>query len=417
MASYMKRFDFKSPQLTPIATTPSVLDERFESSLASRIDTKSGAANQSTRDSNMDLFEQENIVSSSNPTQLFVFIKSKDWTKVVKKCRSNNRGDKDEASTWIVEKNTDGTVRWKLLPIHQACEIKAPSEVIKALIDAYPEGLRMKDSGGDLPLHLACRERASKAVISSVLSAYVDAATIPDDEGRLPLHLACRQGAQVEAVSNLINAYHRASRTPDSYSLLPIHWACAQNASEDIVEVLLRANPDALDAEDKWGRTPLTLAMSSSNPDKEKVITALKRDPSYWTTNLLKKIDNLQSRCEETDSKAKGLERKLQEVTLSNTNASTTFNEVKRELENENERLKDQVRTLTTRCNKAEEIMEQLNDENGRLKRHIKNMESRISLVQSVFKGLEMQRMAIMGVAGQMEENIKKAEIAMNDDM
>ena len=54
--------------------------------------------------------------SSEDPTPLFSFIKSRKWTNVVVRCRS---AEKAEAGTWIVEKNIDGSVRWKLLPLHQ----------------------------------------------------------------------------------------------------------------------------------------------------------------------------------------------------------------------------------------------------------------------------------------------------------
>jgi ankyrin repeat protein len=182
----------------------------------------------------------------------------------------------------------------------QACENKAPSEVIKSLITAYPESLMMKDSFGDLPLHLACRERGSKAAIAVLLSKEPAAAQIEDAEGRLPLHLACRQGVAVQIVDSLIVCYYRAARTPDSYSLIPLHWACAQNSSLAIIESLLRAHPDPCDLKDKWGRTPLSLAEASTNPEKEKVIKALLKEPTFWTTSLVDEIDTLKHKLDET---------------------------------------------------------------------------------------------------------------------
>lgn len=344
---------------------------------------------------------------------LFNVIKSRDWSNVVKRCKSHN---KNEAATWIVEKNSDGSLRWKLLPLHHACENKAPSEVVKALIEAFPSGVGMKDSGGDLPLHLACRERASKSVISYLLHADPEAAKVEDDEGRLPLHLACRQGAGVEIIDNLIISYHRAARTADSYSLLPLHWACAQNATPEVIESLLRANPDAVDNKDKWGRTPMSLTLASTNSQKEAIVEKLKKDPSYWTTQIKREINSLKYKLEETSTtekissnRAKTLESKLADVTEASNSAAVSFRELKNELEDENAELKERVRTLTVQNNNSEHLLDKLNEENTRMSRELKSLTTRLTAITSIFRSMENQRKQILQVTGDMEESLHKA--------
>lgn len=54
-------------------------------------------------------------VNAQNPTKLFAFVSKRNWSGAVKRCTSNST----EASKWIVEYNKDGTIRWRLLPIHQ----------------------------------------------------------------------------------------------------------------------------------------------------------------------------------------------------------------------------------------------------------------------------------------------------------
>ena len=56
------------------------------------------------------------VVSSSEKTELFSLILKRNWPDAVKRCRAEGAM---EAMTWIVEENTDGSIRWKLLPIHQ----------------------------------------------------------------------------------------------------------------------------------------------------------------------------------------------------------------------------------------------------------------------------------------------------------
>jgi len=58
----------------------------------------------------------ESFVTSKDPTKLFSFVKKKNWAGVVKRCKGE---DRKEASTWVVEHNADGKLRWKLLPIHE----------------------------------------------------------------------------------------------------------------------------------------------------------------------------------------------------------------------------------------------------------------------------------------------------------
>lgn len=56
------------------------------------------------------------VVSSTNPTAIFSAIKERDWSTVVNLCLN---APENHAGTWIVEKNVDRSIRWKLLPIHQ----------------------------------------------------------------------------------------------------------------------------------------------------------------------------------------------------------------------------------------------------------------------------------------------------------
>lgn len=341
-------------------------------------------------------------VSSHNPTKLFSFVTKRNWTGAVKRCSG---ADKVEATKWIVEHNNDGSIRWRLLPIHQACENKAPSEVVKALIAAYPESLMMKDSGGYLPLHLACRERGSKAVIAALLSTEPGAAKIKDSEGRLPLHLACRQGVAVQVVDSLIVCHYRAARTPDSYSLIPLHWACAQNANLASVESLLRAHPDSTDLKDKWGRTPLSLAQASTNPEKEEVIKALLKEPSFWTSSLVDEIDKLKHKIDETvtvEGKANEQVNKLQ-----GENAKL------REL---NFSLKEKVAEMSNMNKFSDDDIDKLNEDNSSLVSEVGKLKKKLNEFTFIFRSMEDQRKELMKISEEMEASLQQAVNVAGDD-
>jgi len=196
----------------------------------------------------------------------------------------------------------------------------------------------------------------------------------------------------------LIVCHYRAARTPDSYNLLPIHWACAQNANVGIVESLLRANPDALDHKDKWGRTPLALAEASTNPEKDGVLTALKREPSYWTTTLVEEIDNLKKKVERSSNEENKISSKVED------------------LQRENAMLKEQVVDITSRNKYSDEDISKVNDENSALATEIGDLKKKLNEFTFIFRGMEEQRKALIKITKDMETSLQQAVDVAGDD-
>lgn len=302
--------------------------------------------------------EQRQQVTSSATTILFDLIKNREWERVIQRCEECP----SEAAVWIVEDNNyDGSIRWKLLPIHQACEGRPPDHVISALLKAYPRSALERDMGGSLPLHLACRERAHKSVTDVLLHHCKKSINFVDNEGRLPLHLACRQGATTDLVEDLLRRYYRGAMQQDMDGMLPIHWACAQNASCSVIESLLRAYPDSVNVIDKMSRTPLTILLSSSHPEKEAVIVALNRDISYWTTSLQDEVSNLKTLLAHAESEEQSLREELTEL-------KHRFNQVDIQLDqciNDKVALQNDNCTLAGQCEEItiqNKMLQQTND-------------------------------------------------------
>ena len=91
------------------------------------------------------------------------------------------------------------------LPLHWAVMKQASAEVVTALLDAHPEGAKVKDHPeGRLPLHWAAEKKASAAVVTALLDAHRDGAKVRDRLDRLPLHLAFRTNAEAAV-------YHRCT--------------------------------------------------------------------------------------------------------------------------------------------------------------------------------------------------------------
>ena len=45
-------------------------------------------------------------------------------------------------------------------PLYMACRRKAPVEVVRMLLDAYPEAVKMKGGYNEFPIHVACDSEA-----------------------------------------------------------------------------------------------------------------------------------------------------------------------------------------------------------------------------------------------------------------
>lgn len=100
-----------------------------------------------------DAFSEPECDYDSSPTQLYKLIENKAWDAAI--CRV--RSCPEEARTWVCRREKtkgggggggggeQGQIRWRLLPIHATCVFRSPLSLIEALIEAYPDGARMKD--------------------------------------------------------------------------------------------------------------------------------------------------------------------------------------------------------------------------------------------------------------------------------
>ena len=185
-----------------------------------------------------------------NITKLYECITSCNWDEAIKAAQSNP----DEAKTWVVrhydEEDSEGgenEIMWRFLPLHSACARQPPADVIKALLNAYPDGAKCVDDQGMYALHYACGNQASREVVRMLLMSFPDAARLSDPRGMLPIH----------------------------------YLACWGPSSISVIDMVLVANRDVAKAMDEDGNTPLDLAIEGDYPESTAVVSALKR----WLEN------------------------------------------------------------------------------------------------------------------------------------
>ena len=195
----------------------------------------------------------------------------------------------------------------------------------------------------------------------------------------------------------------------------------------EVVQSLLRANPYAVDHPDKWGRTPLSLAMASTNPDKDAVIEALGRDPSYWTTSLTEEVKTLKATYdskldaektaqEKAQARAKSLEARLVEVTAASSAAAQSFRELKDELEEENAFLKKTVRELDATNKECESQIADMKKKNEFRSTRNDDLSGRLDKLMVVLGDMEEQRLAVLRITGDWEDSLQKASDLVHFD-
>mmetsp|Transcript_16321 Transcript_16321/g.37438 ORF Transcript_16321/g.37438 Transcript_16321/m.37438 type:complete len:614 (-) Transcript_16321:1710-3551(-) len=201
-------------------------------------------------------------VDYEHRTVLFRLLLKKDWTGAIARAESHP----EEAATWIVTKGFNGNLRF--LPLHKACVLSPPGEVIENLLMAYPEGSKCRDQDGWLPIHCACFYGSCSQAITTLLEAHPKGSQLKDDEGRLPLHYACLKSASQEVVDILLDTFAKGAMSKDDEGRLPIHHACSKGAPEGVIDALLKASPKGAQSKDDQGRLPLHHACRKSLPER-----------------------------------------------------------------------------------------------------------------------------------------------------
>jgi ankyrin repeat protein len=156
-------------------------------------------------------------------------------------------------------------------PLHLMCKLNnPPADLIQDIVDAATDVAGWTDSHGWLPLHHACANGASSDVLRILIEAYPDSKITQDSLNRTPLHFYATRNsdnptAMVENVEMLCDS--GAAELTDKGGMLPMHYACAYGTNPVVLAVLADAYPDSLTAREQKGRTPMHLAMVNAHRD------------------------------------------------------------------------------------------------------------------------------------------------------
>lgn len=202
-----------------------------------------------------DLLKSKNNSASAALSDL---ISHEDWNLVMMECKMWPK----DAAKWNTRTGFfDGEHDSRVLPIHMACALQCPPEVVHALVGCYPAGVHMREEAFQrLPLHVACQTNASIETIEALIHHYPEAARVKDCIGRLPIHYACSHDAPSSVIDILLREFPASAGCGDDNGWLPIHVACRKGVSLYVVERLLDCLPQSADMATNKGSTPISCA-------------------------------------------------------------------------------------------------------------------------------------------------------------
>jgi len=222
-------------------------------------------------------FRQKSRSDSLSSLSLVHLIANEDWEMAKMEARANPKEVKIASKLiGFFEGVHDSCV----LPLHQACALQPPADVVELLCQIYSLGLGIAEPTFDrLPLHVACQTMGSTSfeVIQILLDWNPEAAKHKDKFGRLPIHYACSHGASSDVVALLLQAFPASASVCDKNGWLPIHVACRYGDDKEVVCQLLKAWPDSLDVPTRGGNTPLSCAKKVHDDRHEILVHFLER--------------------------------------------------------------------------------------------------------------------------------------------
>ncbi|KAL3940702.1 MAG: hypothetical protein SGBAC_004798 [Bacillariaceae sp.] len=118
-----------------------------------------------------------------NVTQLYELLESSQWEAAMNRCVTFP----EEVRTWIVRKDLNGKLRWRVLPLHSSIIFKAPKATIQHILSMHILAASKQDDQGMLPLHLAFRHKLDEDVLQQLLEAFPNGMNQKDRRGRIPI--------------------------------------------------------------------------------------------------------------------------------------------------------------------------------------------------------------------------------------
>jgi ankyrin repeat protein len=141
-------------------------------------------------------------------------------------------------------------------PLHLAAKA-GKTDVVKFLVEEWPEGMRATNCFHATPLHLAA-EAGRTDVVDFLVEQWPKGMKQGDFRRNTPLHLAAKAG-KTDVVKLLVEKWPRGMRAKNDHNAKPLHLA-AEAGRTDVVDFLVEQWPEGMRERDFRGNTPLHCA-------------------------------------------------------------------------------------------------------------------------------------------------------------
>ena len=157
-----------------------------------------------------------------------------------------------------------------LLPLHRACQCTkkddesgtiSKAEVIRLLLEAYPEGCMVCDIRGSAPIIFATKRNPNFGIIRSIYDAEPNCLTLQDNLGWTALHHLCSLSTDCDdLIMYLLEVNPNLAKIKTKKGDTALHVAADTNPSALVAQKLVELYPDAITARNDYGYTPLHVA-------------------------------------------------------------------------------------------------------------------------------------------------------------
>ncbi len=221
-------------------------------------------------------FSDMTLRSEKSSTHLDKLIFDGRWEEAIAVLRANGRHAMTFRKSHQFINTLDSTI---LLPIHLACANSTVKlDFLELLLFSNPASIHEKElSNGRLCLHIALKCNVPDHIILYLVEKYPGSLMTPDLIGRLPLHYAISNHRSFALISEFISRYPRTILASDNDGWSPLHVAIELCAPINTIDLILSHSIEAITLTTMKGKTPLDLAMNSSNRNRESVIAILSR--------------------------------------------------------------------------------------------------------------------------------------------
>ena len=128
--------------------------------------------------------EENECDYDKSATVLYELLEASSWEEV----KDRSQSHPGEVKTWIIRRDKNLKVRWKLLPLHASIIFQAPNSVVTCLLEIYKLAAQREDDQGMLPLHLAFRHKQEdEDLLEALLKQFPKGVILRDNRERVPL--------------------------------------------------------------------------------------------------------------------------------------------------------------------------------------------------------------------------------------